>query len=92
MRFHLAPPGTSVTSIPAAFSSSRIRSASAKFFAFFASARARIFASTSASSSPDSLTTVKPPAAGAAACFARSVSAFSSSFRPRTLSSASSAA
>ena len=37
MRFHLAPPGISVISIPCALSSSRMRSASAKFFAFFAS-------------------------------------------------------
>ena len=39
MRFHFAPFGTSVTSMPRAFSSSRMRSASAKFFAFLASAR-----------------------------------------------------
>lgn len=37
MRFHLAPPGISVISMPCALSSSRMRSASAKFFAFFAS-------------------------------------------------------
>ena len=36
MRFHLAPPGISVISMPCALSSSRMRSASAKFFAFFA--------------------------------------------------------
>ena len=39
IRFQLAPSLVSVTSIPWAFSSSRMRSASAKFFAFFASAR-----------------------------------------------------
>ena len=39
MCFHFAPFGTSVTSMPRAFSSSRMRSASAKFFAFLASAR-----------------------------------------------------
>lgn len=38
-RFHFAPPGISVTSTPCALSSSRMRSASAKFFAFLASAR-----------------------------------------------------
>lgn len=35
--FQAAPPFTSVTSMPCRLSSSRIRSASAKFFAFFAS-------------------------------------------------------
>ena len=40
--FQTAPPGTSVTSMPFAFNSSRIRSASAKFLAFLASPRAKI--------------------------------------------------
>ena len=36
--FQTAPPGTSVTSMPFAFSSSRIRSASAKFLALLGTA------------------------------------------------------
>lgn len=40
IRFHTAPPGTSVTSMPRAFSSSRMRSASGKSLAFLASPRA----------------------------------------------------
>lgn len=51
-RFHTAPPGTSVISMPWAFSSSRMRSASAKFFDFLASARCNTSASTAGSPSP----------------------------------------
>ena len=61
-RFHFAPPGMSVTSTPCALSSSRMRSASAKFFAFLASARWRIRFSMPSSAVPSSETTVKPPA------------------------------
>ena len=78
--------------MPCAFSSSRMRSASAKFLAFLASARARISASTSALASPFSLTTANSPAAGAVACLARRAAAFSSSFRPSTVSKLSSRA
>ena len=61
-RFHFAPPGISVTSTPCVLSSSRMRSASAKFFAFLASARWRIRFSMPSSAVPSSETTVKPPA------------------------------
>ena len=60
-RFHFAPPGMSVTSTPCALSSSRMRSASAKFFAFLASARWRIRFSMPSSAVPSSETTVKRP-------------------------------
>ena len=50
--FQTAPPGTSVISIPCAFSSSRMRSASAKFLAFFAWPRARTSWSMAGSPSP----------------------------------------
>ena len=46
---HLAPWGVSMISMPRAFSSSRIRSASAKFFSFFAAVRAATSASISGS-------------------------------------------
>ena len=46
---HLAPWGVSMISMPRAFSSSRIRSASAKFFSFFAAVRAATRASISGS-------------------------------------------
>ena len=50
--FQLAPPLVSMISMPWAFSSSRMRSASAKFFAFFASYRASTSASMAGSPSP----------------------------------------
>ena len=52
IRFQTAPPGTSVISMPFSFSSSRMRSASAKFLAFLASPRALTRASISGSPSP----------------------------------------
>ena len=52
IRFQTAPPRTSATSMPCAFRSSRILSASAKFLAFFASYRFKTSASISGSPSP----------------------------------------
>ena len=60
-RFQTAPPLVSVISIPCAFNSSRIRSASAKFFAFLASYRFSTRASISGSPSP--VTVYSPPPA-----------------------------